>query len=411
MLIPTMTRHPRTAAKAGASAGTRQRPLQGLRDMAVVALLAHFCCGAPAQAANPVKIAVAGPSSGPHAATATAIARGARDAIGRLDEERRAHAMPSTPQEVYDITLKDDGCDAAQAVTLAKEIVAEGFDLVLGHPCPKAALAASAIYGPAGVTFIATETRHPDLTGKHAAPSIFRLSGRDDAQGLDAARILARDFKDKKIAVVHDRTLYAKTTAEHAVAGLKALKIEAITATIVAGDKEYAKLAAKIKGADVLFFAGFPLEAGFIVSALRAAGSSAVVLASDAVATPEFTSSFPQTAKDVTVLQPLHDAAPNAQVARANAAVRFYALARARAAGPASDAASLRALFSSALFRLRLSASAPDLAGPGTTDTETTPASGDAKERMFDAAGNANIPSYGLVRWTGKRWTPVPSMR
>ena len=30
---------------------------------------------------------------------------------------------------------------------------------------------------------------------------------------------------------------------------------------------------------------------------------------------------------------------------------------------------------------------------------------------VFDDAGNANIDSYGLVRWTGDRWSPVPSMR
>ncbi len=69
-------------------------------------------------------------------------------------------------------------------------------------------------FTPQRTSFIATETRHPDLTLKRAGPSIFRLAGSDDAQGLDAARICSRLAGDKTIAIVHDRTLFAKTIAE-----------------------------------------------------------------------------------------------------------------------------------------------------------------------------------------------------
>ena len=129
---------------------------------------------------------------------------------------------------------------------------------------------------------------------------------------------------DKPIAVVHDRTLYAKTIAETAIAALKAVKKEPITATIVGGDKEYRRLVAKIKGAGAVLFAGFPLEAGFIFSALTNAKSEAAVVASESVATGEFTSSFPAEAKRARIMLATHADSR----AAARAAVGIYAAAR-----------------------------------------------------------------------------------
>lgn len=392
-----------------ASTGLATKRLIARLFRSLLASLALFGLARAAEAAEPIRIAVAGPLTGPQAATTAAMADGAR-AAAKVIEGTPKQALSNFAPGPYEITFKDDGCEAAKAEEAAKQIVAEGFDLVLGHPCPKAALAAAKVYGPAGITFIATETRHPDLTAKRAGASIFRLAGRDDAQGLDAARILARDFKDKKIAVVHDRTLYAKTITEQATAGLKALKIEPVSATIVAGDKEYGKLAGKIKGADVLFFAGFPLEAGFIMQGLRAAGSKAVLLATDSIATDEFTSSFPDVAKEAFILQPFVMNSPQGVVSGITTAVRLYAHARANTAGPYTDAASYRAMLNTALRRYRGPAQATATGGPAGSGPGITPPE-DLWNIVFDEAGNASVDSYGLVRWTGERWTPVPSMR
>lgn len=380
----------------------------------VFALCSTFVLIFPALAAEAdppaVRIAVVGPAQGPQAQTTQALAGGASEtakSLTRLSERTQGswqgfgtRMLPAR----YEVTIKDDGCDAAKAEAVAKQIVTENFDLVLGHPCPKAALAAAKVYGAAGVTFIATETRHPDLTAKRAGPSIFRLSGRDDAQGLDAARYLATAHGGKPVAIVHDRTLYAKTIAEQAAATLKEKKIETVTATIVAGDKEYAKLIAKIKDAGAVFFAGFPLEAGFILKELRAAGSNAPFLASESVATDEFVSTFPEVAQQVSVLRPMPSSF-HQSLAGGTTAVGLYAEALGVAFGPAKDTGSWRALVNQALARYRHPLMSAD------TGPNLLPASSDIREITFDASGNANLDSYALVRWNGVKWQPVEALR
>lgn len=369
-------------------------------------LLAFPAMGADSGSTT-VRVTVVGPSEGAQAKTTEAIASGARETAKWLSTISESNLrwqglgtrMLPAP---YEVTVKDDGCDAAKAETIAKEVVAENFDLVLGHPCPKAALAAAKVYGAAGVTFIATETRHPDLTAKRAGPSIFRLSGRDDAQGLDAARYLAAAHGGKPIAIVHDRTLYAKTIAEQAAAVLKERKIETVTATIVAGDKEYGKLITKIKDAGAVFFAGFPLEAGFVLKELRAAGSTAPFLATESVGTDEFISTFPEAAQQVSVLRPL-PVTPHHSLAGSTTALRLYAQARAVAFGPVKDPGAWHALVNDALARFRHPLFETDFAGTLFPD--------DMPKIAFDASGNANLNSYKLVRWNGTKWQPIEALR
>ncbi len=283
-------------------------------------------------AAAETLIAIAGSKTGPHAERTRAIEQGAR---------RAAETLNVSAGSDFVIETIDDGCDDAKAAGVARALVAKNVALVLGHPCANAAIAAADIYGKSETVFIATATRYPGLTDKRAGPAIFRLAGRDGKQGAAAARYIAETFRGATIAVVHDRTLYARTIAEQALETLKAAKVETISATIIGGDKEYARLVAKIKGAAAVFYAGFPLEAGFILQALRGAGSDARFIVTDSVATVEFTQSFAAKAKGVMALLP-HMARTdvvagpvlNADATLAHAAVEAYASAQKRAASP-----------------------------------------------------------------------------
>ncbi len=193
-------------------------------------------------------------------------------------------------------------------------------------------------------------------------------------------------YKGAAIAVVHDRTLYAKTIAEQAIETLKAAKIEPITATVIGGDKEYTRLVAKIKGAGAVFYAGFPLEAGFILQTLRGGGSDARFIVADSVATSEFTQSFAANAKGVLALLP-H--VPKADVAAASmlegdaalayAAVEAYASAQKRAASSDPKKKTIDAL------------------GTGWHRTVLGLIG-------FNEAGDANVQAYDVLEWDGVAW-------
>jgi branched-chain amino acid transport system substrate-binding protein len=228
---------------------------------------------APAARGQP-SVVVAGPATGRHAGTLPAMVMGARKALADA--------------EITDI---DDGCDAARAEGAARLIAAMRPDVVVGHPCPAAAIAAARVYAETGVLFIALGVRHPDLTARRAGPSIFRLAGRDDRQGAAAAEALAAAATNGRIAIIQDRTAYARALTADVVAATTAMKIATpAVIPIVAGRREYAAELAKLATAppDAIFFAGYPSEAAVVLSGLRKAGLRGTLIASDANATEDF---------------------------------------------------------------------------------------------------------------------------
>jgi branched-chain amino acid transport system substrate-binding protein len=354
--------------------------IRNSRGRAAAALIA----AALAVAAEPVSaellIAVAGPSQGRETDRAARLLEAARAAAAA------ANSAGGVNGESLVVEHFDDGCARDSATAAAESIVARKPALVLGHPCTAAALAAAEVYGRATALFVATATRHPALTDKRAGPTIFRLSGRDDRQGEVAARLLSRAAADEAVAVVHDRTRYARELAESAVAALKRERgVSPITATIIGGDLDYKRTVAKIKGAAIIFFAGFPLEGGLIYSALREVGSTAEFIGSDTLATEEFSTTFAASAKGVRVL-----ASAAAPPDLSNVADETGDALRTRAAVESFMAAA-KAAQSSDPARI-----AAALAG-GAYVTSFGPIS-------FSAGGDANIPSFQLVEWRGDAW-------
>jgi branched-chain amino acid transport system substrate-binding protein len=239
-----------------------------------MAALAGLWLAAPAHAG--ASVVVAGPATGRHAETLPAMLAGA---------QRGADGA-----EVI-VTDVDDGCDAGRAEGAARLIIAGKPDLVIGHPCPAAAIAAARIYAAANVVFIALGVRHPDLTDKRAGPTIFRLAGRDDRQGPAAADELAVRSPLGRIAIVQDRTAYARGLTAAVTAALAARNLPPpVVVPIVAGRRDYDQDLAKLKTAppEAVFFAGYPPEAAVVLRGLRKAGIGAAMIASDANATEEF---------------------------------------------------------------------------------------------------------------------------
>ena len=334
------------------------------RSTLVLALAALLCVTGAHAARCEFLIVVAGPSSGAHAAETLATKQGAERAAVVIN----AHG--GIAGEQLNITTADDGCTAATAQAAARNLVERHADLVLGHPCEAAALSAAAVYGPAGVLFIATLNRHAALTAKRAGPSIFRLSGRDDRQGEEVARILASRAGGHGVAIVHDRTRYARRIADAATDALKGLNITAKVVAIVAGEKDYSRQAQELRDADAVFFAGFPLEAGLLLRALRASGSQALFIGSDSIATAEFTETFGAQAKGVMAMAPTRQAADQA----AESAVNLVATAASRAGAALDRAKSVQ----------------------DALDPTSAP--------VFDTSGDARVASFEMIELSGAEW-------
>jgi len=156
---------------------------------------------------------------------------------------------------------------------------------VAGHYCSSASIPASAVYNEAGVlqmTPASTNTVLTDDAAKAGWNNVFRSCGRDDAQGDFAGKYLADHYKGKKVAIVHDETVYGKGIADETMramnaAGLKQTMYEAVAQ----GDKDFSVLISKMKEAniDAIYYGGYQTEAGLIVRQARDQGLKAQFIA------------------------------------------------------------------------------------------------------------------------------------
>jgi branched-chain amino acid transport system substrate-binding protein len=328
------------------------------------------CRGAAAE----IVIAVAAPLSGPHQATGEAVRAGAERAVRALNDAGGLRG------ERVGLLVEDDGCESVKAAATAKAIVEKGAAFVVGHPCSGAAIAAAPVYAAGNVVLIAPGVRHPALTESRAGGAVFRLAGRDDRQGEAAAQWLARMAPNGRIALLHDRTRYARALAEDTARRLKAAGVAPLPMlSIVAGRQDYSAITRRLRdgSADVLFIAGYPSEARLIVDDLKRAGLGTRVLGTDSLATLEF-----------------------ADVAAANGERLRVLLARDPEIGALAQAA-VEAWADG--VRQANSFRPEDVSAALARNGAQTNALGPIS---FDEKGDARIVSFGPAVWSGTSWEP-----
>ncbi len=348
----------------------------------MMAMLAAVC---PPSATAATLIGVAGPANGREQGIADAIRQAAEAAINEINGKGGVLGEP------LELIVLDDACTEGGAAAAAQTFIQKQVRLVVGHPCAKAALAAAGLYGPAGIVFIATVSRHPRLTDKRAGKTIFRLAGRDDRQGAVAADWLSAQPGSGPIAVVHDKTSYSRTLAAAVSTALVAKSQPApLDLPIVASENDYAPAIKALTAAKprAIFFAGYPAEANIIVTAARSAGLTAPVLGSESLATADFArqpaakdtsvtvlTRYPPVGGDVvsdTVLR--NEAMRDAASSATGEAIRIWAKAVARSGNTASEPVSAALV------------------------------AADPPNESFETNGDARVPSFFPVFWNGSRW-------
>ena len=138
-----------------------------------------------------IMIGAGGPITGQLAWIGEQMQRGAEMAVVDINA-----AGGVLGQQVLLITA-DDFCDPKQAVAAAQKLVSDGVVFVVGHMCSESSIPASKLYEAAGILQISPASTNPMLTEQGYA-NVFRVIGRDDAQGIVAGNYLADHWNDKK---------------------------------------------------------------------------------------------------------------------------------------------------------------------------------------------------------------------
>lgn len=253
---------------------------------ALLALVAALSLGlfACSKEKSGIAIGVAGPISGSEAVFGEQFVHGARKAVADIN------ARGGVLGQKLNLIIGDDACDPKQAVSVANDMVSKGVVFIAGHYCSGSSIPASDVYAESGVVQISPASTNPEFTDRGLA-NVFRVCGRDDAQGPTAADYVLKHFAGRKIAVVDDKSTYGKGLADEFRKAVKARGVEVVLhESISAGQKDYSSLVSKLKqaGADILYFGGYKTEGGLIVRQMREQGLATRLVGGDALVTDEF---------------------------------------------------------------------------------------------------------------------------
>jgi branched-chain amino acid transport system substrate-binding protein len=247
-------------------------------------LLASALVLASGSAQAEVKVGSAGALSGPFSWS------GERNRIALELAARRLNDTGGVLGEKLALVAVDDACGEQRAVAAARELVAAGISLVVGHMCSHSSLLAAGIYETADVLMISPESTHPRLT-EEGRRNVFRLHGRDDDQGRLAGDFLARHWPDAQIAIVHDGSVYGEGLAIQTRRQLRAAGGRAaVYAAYPPGAKDQGSLAQRLRDAaiEVLYVGGYGPDAARILRAVRARGLDLQLVGGDGLGMDEF---------------------------------------------------------------------------------------------------------------------------
>ena len=241
--------------------------MNNLSKMAVRAAvsLALFGSVSMANAADTIKIGIAGPLTGPVAQYGDMQFTGGKMAVEQIN---KAGGIKGKQIEAV---IYDDACDPKQAVAIANKVINDGVKFVVGHLCSDNTLPASDIYEDEGVLMVTPASTNPKIT-ERGYQLTMRTIGLDSDQGPTAAKYIIEQVKPQRVAVIHDKKQYGEGIASSVKAaldkaGVKVVAFEGITA----GDKDFSALIAKLQkeNVDFVYYGGYHPELGLI---LRQAG-------------------------------------------------------------------------------------------------------------------------------------------
>jgi branched-chain amino acid transport system substrate-binding protein len=188
------------------------------------------------------------------------------------------------------LDLQDDACDPKQAVSVANRFVQDNVRLIIGHVCSGASIAASSIYSENNDIMITPASNSAKLT-ERGLSGIFRVCGRDDQQGLFAAKVIAERFPGKKVAILHDNSPFGRGLAVATQSNLNSLGVrESMFEAITPGERDYTATITRLKsaGIDVIYFGGYHQEMGTLVRQAAEQGYKGQWFGTSGIASKEF---------------------------------------------------------------------------------------------------------------------------
>jgi branched-chain amino acid transport system substrate-binding protein len=243
-----------------------------------------------------VKIGVAGPITGGSAAFGAQLKNGAEQAVKDIN------AAGGILGQKLDLVVGDDRADPKEGVSVANKFVGDGVKFVIGHFNSGVTIPSSLVYKDNGIMSITPASTNPCVTDRklgpcgddkktHAGLLVFRTCGRDDQQGTVAGNFIAKNYANKKVVIIHDKTTYGLGLANETRKAMTAKNVKAVMFEGVnKDDKDFSALVSKIKAqrADLVYWGGLHDTGGLIIRQMRDQGVKAPLMGGDGIVSDEF---------------------------------------------------------------------------------------------------------------------------
>jgi branched-chain amino acid transport system substrate-binding protein len=245
--------------------------------------------------AQDIRIGVAGPMTGSERAFGAQIRRGAEAAVADIN------AAGGVLGRKLSIEIGDDGCDRVKAASVATSLANLQVPFVVGHFCSSSSVPASEIYAANNIVQITPASTNPYFTERQLW-NVFRVCGRDDQQGIVAADYIARNFKGRKIAILHDQSIYGKGVADTVKNALNKAGIkESVYSAFSKEGQDVLRMIPLLKSGnvDLVYIGGYHREAALLRREMRDQGIQARMIGADALNDREFASLAGSATEDV----------------------------------------------------------------------------------------------------------------
>ena len=150
----------------------------------------------PANAAETIKIGIAGSHSGDLASYGLPTVKAAELVV------KDVNAKGGLLGRKVELIIEDEACKPELATNAATKLVSGKVVAVIGHICSGATKAALRTYKDANIITISPSATSPELTLSGQYPNFFRTIAPDDAQAKLVTDFALKTLKLKKIAVI-----------------------------------------------------------------------------------------------------------------------------------------------------------------------------------------------------------------
>ncbi|MDQ0321158.1 branched-chain amino acid transport system substrate-binding protein [Pararhizobium capsulatum DSM 1112] len=335
-----------------------------------------------------ITIGLVAPLTGPVAAYGAQVKNGAEAAVAEINKNGGILG------EQVVLKLADDAGEPKQGVSAANQLVGEGIHFVVGPVTSGVAIPASDVFAENGVLMVTPTATAPDLTAR-GLTNVLRTCGRDDQQAEVAAAYVLKTFKDKKVAVIHDKGAYGKGLADAFKGAINAGGItEVLYDSVTPGDKDFSALITRLKaeGVEAIYFGGYHPEGGLLARQLHDLQVNATIIGGEGLSNTEFWAIGNESAAG-TIFTNASDALKNPDSA---AAVKVL-----EAAGIPPEAFTLNAYAAVEVLKagIEKAGSAEDAAAVTTVLKTGEPIATAIGKLTYGETGDLTSPSFSLFKW------------